>query len=211
MPADVETEATIGSSSAIAAADSASSSSDAVPGSQPKVEDLAAVDGKLKTAQKHKEEGNAFYSQGKVVEALKEWHLTLLYAAGINSLSPNSGAKSSEEQNTQAKQICLSVYNNLCAAYIKQERWQKAVYAATKVLSLCPEKEPNLKALYRRAMAYYHLNENINAAKDLDLALDKAPQDPGLRALAANIAKADEEGRVKAQEKMRGFLNKQNS
>ena len=61
----------------------------------------------------------------------------------------------------------------MAACYIRQRKWQKAVYAASKTLALAPE---NLKALYRRAEANLELGKNQVAAKDIDLALDLRPE-----------------------------------
>lgn len=60
----------------------------------------------------------------------------------------------------------------MSACYIRQLKWDKAIYAASKALALAPE---NLKALYRRAEAYLEMGRNQLAAKDIDLALDLRP------------------------------------
>ncbi len=99
----------------------------------------------------------------------------LLHAAGINSFAAQFGAASSEAQNAAAKELVISVQNNLSAAYLKQERWDSVITSATKVLSLSPEGDPNIKALYRRASAYYAKGDVVKAAQDLDVALAKAP------------------------------------
>ena len=97
-------------------------------------------------------------------------------AAGIDSLASQYGTQSSEEQNKEAKELVKSVQNNFCAVYIKQEKWDKVVIAASKVIKMSPEGEPNVKALYRRAQAYHNLGEAQKAAQDLDVAMSKAPQ-----------------------------------
>lgn len=98
---------------------------------------------------------------------------SLLYCAGINSFASLYGARSNEEENERAAGITSAVYNNMAACYIRQVKWDKAVYAATKALALAPK---NLKALYRRAEAYLELGKNQLAAQDIDLALDLRPQ-----------------------------------
>lgn len=60
----------------------------------------------------------------------------------------------------------------MAACYIRQARWEKAIYAASKTLSIAPK---NLKALYRRAQSYLELGRTELAAKDIDLALDHKP------------------------------------
>lgn len=75
--------------------------------------------------------------------------------------------------NGQQRLHLPSVYNNMAACYIRQQTWNKAVYAATKALALSPE---NLKTLYRRAESYLELGRTTLAAKDVDMALDLRPQ-----------------------------------
>lgn len=60
----------------------------------------------------------------------------------------------------------------MAACYIRQKKWEKAMYAASKALALAPK---NLKALYRRAEANLELGKNQVAAKDIDVALDLRP------------------------------------
>ncbi len=67
---------------------------------------------------------------------------SLLYCAGINSFASLYGARSNEEENERAAGITSAVYNNMAACYIRQVKWDKAVYAATKALALAPK---NLK------------------------------------------------------------------
>lgn len=61
----------------------------------------------------------------------------------------------------------------MAACYLRQSKWEKAIYAATKALALAPE---NLKALYRRAEAYLELGRNQLAARDINVALDLRPE-----------------------------------
>lgn len=96
----------------------------------------------------------------------------LLYSAGINSFATLYGCKSTEDQNQEAANITSAVYNNMAACYIRQSKWEKAIYAASKTLAISPI---NLKALYRRAQSYLQLGRTTLAAKDIDTALDQKP------------------------------------
>lgn len=88
---------------------------------------------------------------------------SLLYCAGINSFATLYGARSTDAENERAAGITSAVYNNMAACYLRQSKWEKAIYAATKALALAPE---NLKALYRRAEAYLELGRNQLAARE---------------------------------------------
>lgn len=98
---------------------------------------------------------------------------SLLYCAGINSFASLYGARSTDAENQRAADITSTVYNNMAACYLRQSKWEKAVYAASKTLALAPK---NLKALCRRAEAYLELGRNQLAAKDIDVALDLRPE-----------------------------------
>ncbi|CBQ71035.1 related to peptidyl-prolyl cis-trans isomerase [Sporisorium reilianum SRZ2] len=152
------------------------------------------IDQQLSKAEELKSLGNKAYEQDDFSEALNKWHHSLLYCAGINSFATLYGARSTDAENERAAGTTSAVYNNMAACYLRQSKWEKAIYAATKALALAPE---NLKALYRRAEAYLELGRNQLAARDIDVALDLRPQDPVIRKLGERLVKAfeDEEQR----------------
>lgn len=135
------------------------------------------IDEQLGKAEGFKSEGNQAYEHGQLTEALGKWHMALLHCAGINSFASMYGARSTEAENERAAGITSAVYNNMAACYLKQNKWDKAVYASSKALALAPK---NLKALYRRAEAYLELGRNQLAARDVDLALDLRPEGKGI-------------------------------
>lgn len=115
---------------------------------------------------------------------------SLLYCAGINSFATLYGARSTDEENERAASIASAVYNNMATCYIRQEKWEKTVYATSKALALAPK---NLKALYRRGQAYLELGRNHLAARDIDLALDLKPEDAVIRKLGERLVQAFED------------------
>jgi len=78
----------------------------------------------------------------------------------------------------------------MATCYIRQEKWEKTVYATSKALALAPK---NLKALYRRGQAYLELGRNQLAARDIDLALDLKPEDAVIRKLGERLVQAFED------------------
>ncbi|EPQ26123.1 uncharacterized protein PFL1_06331 [Pseudozyma flocculosa PF-1] len=145
-----------------------------------------SVDERIAKAAELKAEGNARFAADDLDAALKAWHHALLYSAGINSFSTLYGSRSTDEQNRKAEEITRAVWNNMAACYLRREQWDKAVLVTTKVLNSDPK---NLKALYRRTQAHLALGSTQNAAKDLDVALDKSPNDPAVRKLAEELVK----------------------
>jgi regulator of sirC expression with transglutaminase-like and TPR domain len=121
----------------------------------------------------------------------------LLHVAGINSFASMYGAKSTPAQNEKAQELTSAFRSNLAAVYIKQERWEQAIYATSKVLEVDPD---NLKARYRRSLAYLRNKQSQQAAADLDLALAKAPNDPSIRRLAMELVEQEEDRLDKIKE-----------
>ncbi|GAC98754.1 hypothetical protein PHSY_006348 [Pseudozyma hubeiensis SY62] len=154
------------------------------------------IDEQLIKAEQLKSLGNKAYEQDVLTEALKQWHHSLLYCAGINSFASLYGARSTDVENERAAAIAGAVYNNMAACYLRQSKWEKAVYAASKALSLVPD---NLKALYRRGEAYLELGRNQLAARDIDTALDLRPQDPVIRKLGERLVQAFEDEEMHRQ------------
>lgn len=73
---------------------------------------------------------------------------------------------------------------------MKEAKYEKAIYATTKVLDSDPK---NLKALYRRSLAFLRLGDSQRAAQDLDLALEQSPKDPSIRRLAAELVEKEQD------------------
>lgn len=157
---------------------------------------VMTIDEQLLRADELKALGNKAYEQDNLTEALKEWHHSLLYCAGINSLANLYGARSTDTENERAAAITSAVYNNMAACYLRQAKWEKVVYAASKALTLEPK---NLKALYRRGEAYLELGRNQLAAIDIDNALDLRPQDPVIRKLGERLVQAFEDDEKQRQ------------
>ncbi|KAI3492129.1 hypothetical protein L1887_43418 [Cichorium endivia] len=166
------------SESAPTAADEASRPYDATFASSSTLD--MSIDEQLGKAEGFKGEGNQAYERDRLTEALGKWHMALLHCAGINSFASMYGARSTEAENERAAGITSAVYNNMAACYLKQAKWDKAVYASSKALALAPK---NLKALYRRAEAYLELGRNQLAARDIDLALDLRPEAESIEVL----------------------------
>lgn len=146
-----------------------------------------------------KEQGNQSYGQGDLKAAMKYWHEGLLHVAGINSFASMYGAKSTPAQNEKAQELTNAFRSNLAACYLKEAKWEKAIYMCTKVLDVDSK---NLKARYRRSLAYLREKNTILAAADLDFALEQAPNDVSIRRLAMELVEQEEDkqARVKEQE-----------
>ncbi|SPO25105.1 related to peptidyl-prolyl cis-trans isomerase [Ustilago trichophora] len=165
--------------------------------SAPTSKSSMTIEEQLIKAEELKSSGNHAFEKGGLTEALNKWHHSLLYCAGINSFASLYGARSTDAENERAAGITSAVYNNMAACYLRQSKWEKAVYAASKTLALAPK---NLKALYRRAEAYLELGRNQLAAKDIDIALDLRPEDAVIRKLGARLVQAFEVEEMERQQ-----------
>jgi regulator of sirC expression with transglutaminase-like and TPR domain len=107
------------------------------------------------------------------------------------------GARSTPAQNEKAQELTNAFRSNLAACYIKQEQWERAIYATSKVLDVDPK---NLKARYRRSLSYLRLKDPQRAANDLDVALEQAPNDASIRRLAMELVEQEEDRVAKIKE-----------
>ncbi|PWN92185.1 hypothetical protein FA10DRAFT_300706 [Acaromyces ingoldii] len=155
----------------------------------------SSVEANLKKALELKEEGNRLYAEAAndadaLLAALRCWHTALLHCAGINSFASMYGAKSTPGQDKRAQDLTVALRLNLAACYIKEAKYDKAIYATTKVLET---DDKNLKALYRRSLARLRTGDLQRAAQDLDLALEQSPRDPSIRRLAAELVEKEQD------------------
>ena len=66
------------------------------------------------------------------------------------------GEKLTDEQKGECDALKFTADLNLAACYLKEEKWEKAVARATKVLDNDPE---NTKALFRRGHGRIYIND----------------------------------------------------
>ena len=77
----------------------------------------------------------------------------------------------------EVKVLKMNTLNNMTVIDLKQEKYDKAIYRAGKSLEL----GINVKALYRRALAYMEINELDCAKADLDAARKEDPSNMSIR------------------------------
>jgi regulator of sirC expression with transglutaminase-like and TPR domain len=107
------------------------------------------------------------------------------------------GAKSTPAQNEKAQELTNAFRSNLAACYIKEEQWEKAIYATSKVIEVDPN---NVKARYRRSLAYMRNKQIKEAAADMDVAMAQAPNDASIRRLAMELVEQEEDRMDKIKE-----------
>ena len=109
-----------------------------------------------------------------------------LYADAILAASEAVPAKDAGTEAT-AVALLVSLHSNTAACYLKLERWMEVVASATCAIDL---DATNAKALYRRGMAYTHLdNKRGDARKDLVACVKLDPKNRDAREALAAIDK----------------------
>eukprot|EP00918_Siedleckia_nematoides_P092856 GHVU01203820.1.p1 GENE.GHVU01203820.1~~GHVU01203820.1.p1 ORF type:complete len:226 (+),score=42.03 GHVU01203820.1:209-886(+) len=143
---------------------------------------------KLSKALEYKQLGNEKYKSGNFKQAIGKYHRALLYLKGIDHAKASSmqaiqaalgaGDRPSDNLSEEAKKevtaLQVDCYNNLAAVLLKMSSpmYEKVVFYCDCVLEFSPQ---NIKALFRKGVALYHL-------KTVDVAMEcltQATKQPG--------------------------------
>lgn len=124
---------------------------------------------RMRLVVKNKEEGNELFRDGNYQHAAMRYVKALSHASKFFDLN-----ESDLEEVTKLK---LSLYLNLAQCYLKLELWGKAIANCKDALSLDPV---NVKAYYRRALAYEKEKSFELAAEDVKAALQVSPEDKAI-------------------------------
>ena len=129
-------------------------------------EDELTDEQKVENAKKLKEEGNACFKNGNLMDALAKYREAIMEIEDV-------------EEVDSVKESLKLLNLNIATVTKKMERWQEVVKATTKALEY---EENNVKALFFRGVAYRHLKEFASASDDLKAAIKLSPSDKAMRA-----------------------------
>ena len=141
-------------------------------------------------AMAQKEEGNAAFKDGDYTAAVRS------YRKGTTLLKPFNKKNTGDEQ---VKSLLLTLQTNLSMVCYKQDKHKMSRDVATKALEIDPI---NVKALYRRAVAYRQLGDAESARSDLREALKHEPNNKAVRKEMVSIKKEVEASRAKEKERL---------
>lgn len=127
---------------------------------------------RMRLVVKNKEEGNELFRDGNHQHAAMRYIKALTHASKFFDLT--------EKDTQEVNALKLSLYLNLAQCYLKMEAWAKVIANCKEALVLDPA---NVKALYRRAMAYDKEKQLELAVADVKQALLLAPEDKAIRRL----------------------------
>ncbi|KAH3767505.1 peptidyl-prolyl cis-trans isomerase FKBP4 [Pelomyxa schiedti] len=155
---------------------------------QPKAAYQLTAPEQLEMAEKKRLEGNALYTQNKLVRALKKYKKALEFI--------DSDIKMSEEEKAKAKKLKLPCYLNIAACKIATKEWNEVLENCKKALDLDPR---NPRGIFRRGKAYAAIGEWDSAERDFNEVLLQQPTNADarkeLQLLKAKIAKQQQRDR----------------
>jgi hypothetical protein len=145
-----------------------------------------------KLAEEHKQEANGLYLKNLVHTAFDRYHQSISYVIiaqqslneslkmkAIQEEEENSGENSSEtEFRAKLNLLKSQLYSNLAACQLKSFNYSQAVVNCDKCLEL---DKKNVKAVFRRAQAYMHMNEYEKSIQDLTVAVDMDPENKEIK------------------------------
>lgn len=133
------------------------------------------MENQLQIPPNEKEAGNAYWQQKDYLNASKSYSKALL---AINHLMKEQKFETQEQIHTMIHEIQLPCLLNLSACYIKQNcGYPNVVTFCTDALKI---QDNNVKALYRRAIAYTYLDKFKEAEQDIERGLLIEPENSGL-------------------------------
>jgi tetratricopeptide (TPR) repeat protein len=140
------------------------------------------MENQLEIPVQEKEAGNKYWQENDYLNAGKSYSKALL---AINHLIKEQKFQNKEQFEDMINNIQLPCLLNLSACYIKQGGgYQSVVQFCTDALKI---DENNLKALYRRALAFTRLEKFKDAQKDLDAGLKLDPDNHSFIKIQAEL------------------------
>lgn len=156
-----------------------------------------SVDQRLEKAREIKTKATAEFKTKNFEEALRLYESGIEFSDGLY--------KPSEEDLVQSKILLSTLRLNVAMCHLKNSNWSQAVTSCSTVLETEPR---SVKALYRRATAYIHLENLMDAKKDLKLAIEIDPQNREVRREYQNWKKKFAEDQKRQKNIFGGFFNK---
>ncbi|XP_058110472.1 peptidyl-prolyl cis-trans isomerase FKBP42 isoform X2 [Magnolia sinica] len=155
------------------------------------------VEERIEAADRRKAEGNAYFKDEKLEEAMQQYEMAVAYM-GDDFMFQLFG---------KYRDMALAVKNpchlNMAACFIKLERYEEAIAQCSIVLS---EDENNVKALFRRGKARAELGQTDAAREDFQKARKFAPEDKAIAKELRMIAEHDKAVYQKQKEIYKGIF-----
>jgi len=118
-------------------------------------------EGKYEVALRYKERGTELFKGSRIIDA---FHKFSRGCKLLITLEPITDLELDKQLEYNIDNLRLALYNNMAMCHLKQENYQHVVTLCTKILD---KDENNVKALYRRGVAYGNMGDNEKAVADL--------------------------------------------
>uniref|UniRef100_A0A7S0LGA3 Activator of Hsp90 ATPase AHSA1-like N-terminal domain-containing protein n=1 Tax=Coccolithus braarudii TaxID=221442 RepID=A0A7S0LGA3_9EUKA len=152
--------------------------------------DSLSLDECVACAAEQKTAGNVHFKAGEAADACQ------CYQLGVQYLSKHT-------TETSAKEVLLSLQNNLAATQNQLGLWDDAVASATAVLGI---EEGNVKALFRRGVAYFNLEKLDTAKADLSTVCRNDTKNREARTILASVNAALQQAKEQQKASMKNLF-----
>ncbi|KAJ2944698.1 hypothetical protein O0L34_g4055 [Tuta absoluta] len=135
----------------------------------------------LEASQHHKEQGVMLVKEKRTVDAFRRFSKSFKMLVAIEPVDPNV---IDDATRNEMKDLKVKLYNNLAHCQLQFDEYEAALDLCSRALKLHPE---NIKALYRRSIAYSGMNLHEEAWKDVQEILRIDPNDKAAQLRAAAL------------------------
>lgn len=116
---------------------------------------------KYKIALRYKERGVELFKDSRITDAFYKFSRACKL---LITLEPIADLELDKQLESSINELRLALYNNMAMCHLSRKNYKHTITLCTKVL--CKDKN-NVKALYRRGMAYGNMNNNEKAVVDI--------------------------------------------
>jgi len=120
---------------------------------------------KYEVALKYKEKGTELFKDSRITDAFRKFSKACKL---LITLEPIADLELDKQLEYNINDLRLALYNNMAICHLKRYNYQHVVSLCTKVLD---KDGNNVKALYRRGVAYGSMGDNEKAIADLKVVL----------------------------------------
>lgn len=126
---------------------------------------------KYNVALKYKEKGVELFKDSRIVDAFHKFSRACKILITMEPI-PDPDLELSEQLESNINDLRLALYNNMATCQLSQNNYEHTVTLCSKILD---KDKNNVKALYRRGVAYGSMKDNEKAVADLKVALKLEP------------------------------------
>ncbi|XP_012223161.1 uncharacterized protein Bdbt [Linepithema humile] len=136
-----------------------------------------SVEEKYEVALRYKKTGVELFKQSRFVDAFYKFSRACKI---LITLEPISDLELDKQLESNINKLRFSLYNNMAMCHLSQKNYEHVVTLCTKILD---KDKNNVKALYRRGVAYGNMKNNEKAVADLKVAHTLEPNNNVVKAL----------------------------